>query len=284
MPARSPLGLARFFLDASWAAGEYAGKIAMEPLLRRLAPRAVVPQAVLTLPGFGGPEISLNPLNAFLSRQGFHAEGWGLGTNRGPQHDDSLPELVARLRPKLDRLAQRTGRKVALIGQSLGGIYAREIARAAPELIDRVITLGSPAYLRLDGTGQMNTILPHAMRWMTGRSPEHHLTAHDTEILHAPPPVPLVAIFSRVDGVVDATTTAIPRGQVGYDNGLPRENIEVFASHIGMAVNPMILIAVCDRLVADPAHWRPFDARRYMPYGTAFAAGLFFPNANRLGA
>ncbi len=119
---------------------------------------------------------------------------------------------------------------------------------------------------------------------MTGRSPEHHLTAHDTEILHAPPPVPLVAIFSRVDGVVDATTTAIPRGQVGYDNGLPRENIEVFASHIGMAVNPMILIAVCDRLVADPAHWRPFDARRYMPYGTAFAAGLFFPNANRLGA
>jgi pimeloyl-ACP methyl ester carboxylesterase len=279
MPARSSLGLARFFIDASWAAGEYASKIAMEPVLRRLAPRARGPRAVLTLPGFGGPEISLNPLNAFLNRQGFRAEGWGLGTNRGPQTEESLVDLVERLRPRLERMADSTGAKVALVGQSLGGIYARELARALPDLIDRVITLGSPAYLRPDALEHMNVILPHAMRWMTGKRPEQHLSEQEAAILHSPPPVPLVAIFSAVDGVVDATTTAIPRGDLTFDGGLPRENIEVFASHLGMAVNPIILIAVCDRLVADPAAWKPFDARRYMLPGTAFAARLFYPEA-----
>jgi len=234
---------------------------------------------VLTLPGFRGPEISLSPLNDFLNRQGFQAEGWGLGTNRGPQTEASLPDMVERLRPRIERMASRSGAKVALVGQSLGGIYARELARALPDLIDRVITLGSPAYLRADGLEHMNVILPHAMRWMTGRPPEQHLKEQDAEILHSPPPVPLVAIFSRVDGVVDATTTAIPRGDLTFEGGLPRENIEVFASHIGMAVNPIVLIAVCDRLVADPAAWKPFDARRYMLPGTALATRLFYPMA-----
>jgi pimeloyl-ACP methyl ester carboxylesterase len=277
MPARSTLGLARFFIDAGWAASEYASKVAMEPLLRRMAPRARKLQAVLTLPGFGGPEISLNPMNAFLNRQGFHAEGWGLGTNRGPQDEAAVPEMVERLRPRLERMADRTGGKVALVGQSLGGIYAREIARALPQLVDRVVTLGSPAYLRADGIEHMNVVLPYAMRWMTGKAPEHHLSAQEAAILHAPPPVPLVAIFSRVDGVVDATTTAIPRGDLAFEGGLPRENIEVFASHIGMAVNPIVLIAVCDRLIADAKAWKPFDYRRYMPPGAALAGRFFYP-------
>ncbi len=277
MAIREALDLARFFVDLGWATGEYASKVALDPVLRRLAPKPSMPKAVLTLPGFGGPEISLSPLNAFLARQGFMAEGWGLGTNRGPRDGDTIPEMVSRLKPKLLRLADKTGGKVALVGQSLGGIYAREIARAEPDLIDRVITLGSPAYLRADGLEHMNATLHLAMRWINGKKVEDHLSDTPPDTLHDAPPVPLVAIFSAYDGVVDETTTAIPVGELTFDGKLPRENIEIFGSHCGMAVNPIVLIAVCDRLLADPAKWTAFDARAYMPTGTGFAAKLFYP-------
>jgi len=277
MAIREALDLARFFVDLGWATGEYASKVALDPVLRRLAPKPATPKAVLTLPGFGGPEISLSPLNAFLSRQGFMAEGWGLGTNRGPRDGDTIPEMVARLRPKLERLADKTGGKVALVGQSLGGIYAREIARAEPGLIDRVITLGSPAYLRADGLEHMNATLHLAMRWINGKKVEDHLSDTPPDLLHDAPPVPLVAIFSAYDGVVDETTTAIPVGELTFDGKLPRENIEILGSHCGMAVNPIVLIAVCDRLLVGTDTWTAFNARDYMPTGTGFAAKLFYP-------
>jgi len=277
MAIREALHLARFFIDIGWATGEYASKVALDPVLRRLAPKPSSPKAVLTLPGFGGPEISLSPLNAFLARQGFLAEGWGLGTNRGPRGADALPQLVEALKPKLERMAEKSGGKVALVGQSLGGIYAREIARALPELTDRVITLGSPAYLRADGLEHMNATLHLAMRWINGKKVEDHLSDTPTEALHQAPPVPLVAIFSAFDGVVDETTTAIPSGELTFEGDLPRENIEIVGSHCGMAVNPIVLIAVCDRLLADPAKWSAFDARAYMPAGTRFAAKIFYP-------
>lgn len=277
MAIREAFHLARFFIDLGWATGEYASKIAFDPVLRRLAPRPTSPKAVLTLPGFGGPEISLSPLNAFLNRQGFMAEGWGLGTNRGPRDGDTIPEMVSRLRPKIERLAERSGGKVALVGQSLGGIYAREIARAAPDLIDRVITLGSPAYLKADALEHMNATLHLAMRWINGKRVEDHLSDTPPAEFHAAPPVPLVAVFSAFDGVVDETTTAIPTGELTFEGGLPRENIEILGSHCGMAVNPIVLIAVCDRLLADPEKWTAFDARTYMPTGTRFALKLFYP-------
>lgn len=277
MALHETLHLARFVMDLGWASGEYASKIALDPVLRRLAPKPAKPRAVLTLPGFGGPELSLAPLNAFLGRQGFLAEGWGLGTNRGPQGVNALTDLVERLTPKLERMADATGDKVALVGQSLGGIYAREIARAAPHLIDRVITLGSPAYLKADGLEHMNATLHVAMRYINGKRVEDHLADIPAEQFHAAPPVPLVAVFSAFDGVVDETTTAIPAGDLAFEGGLPRENIEVVASHCGMAVNPIILIAVCDRLLADPADWKPFNARAYLPRGAGFAAKFFYP-------
>ncbi len=284
MAVREALHLARLFIDFGWAGGEYASKLALDPVLRRLAPRPSTPKAVVTLPGFGGPEVSLNPLNAFLNRQGFLAEGWGLGTNRGPRGADAIPEMVGRLIPKIERLADRTGDKVALVGQSLGGIYAREIARRAPGLIDRVVTLGSPAYLKADGLEHMNATLRLAMRWINGKEVEDHLNDTRPEALHEAPPVPLVAIFSALDGVVDETTTAIPTADLTFEGRLPRENIEIVGSHCGMAVNPIVLIAICDRLLADPAHWRPFDARAYAPTGTGFAAKIFYPGLRRSSA
>lgn len=277
MAIRQAVHLARLFVDLGWATGEYASKLAFDPVLRRLAPRPAAPKAVLTLPGFGGPEISLSPLNTFLNRQGFLAEGWGLGTNRGPRHSDAIPEMIARLRPKIARLAERSGGKVSLIGQSLGGIYAREIARAAPDLIDRVITLGSPAYLKADGLEHMNATLHLAMRWINGKKVEDHLNDTPPENLHEAPPVPLTAIYSVFDGVVDETTTTIPSSDLTFEGRLPRENIEIVGSHCGMAVNPIVLIAICDRLLADPANWTAFDARDYLPMGAGFAAKLFYP-------
>lgn len=278
MPITSAVDLARFELDVAWAAGEWLATIAVEPMLRRVSPRSDGRHPVLTLPGFGGPELSLAPLNRFLTGQGFDAEGWGLGTNRGPRSDAYLEHLTAILGRKLYRMANQYGRKVSVVGQSLGGVYARVLGRAFPDVVDRVITLGSPAYLDPARPDSMNRAIGHVLHLYTGRAPHHHLAAHKAARLHeAPPGVPLVAIYSLYDGVVSPDATVIPKDEVDDLSAGPRENIEVLGSHCGMAVNAAVLLAVCDRLVAPAETWIPFDPHRYLPPRCSHLAAWLYP-------
>lgn len=275
---RTMFDLGRFFADVGWAAGEYMAKIASDPVLRRLAPKSAKPHAVLTLPGFSGPEVSLAPLNAFLNRQGFIAESWGLGTNRGPRQHAGIDRILSRLHPKLKRLSDQTEAKVSLVGQSLGGVYAREIAREWPELVSRVITLGSPAYMHPERLGDVNAAVSAVFAAVTGRRAKAHFEAHAVERLHAAPPgVPLVCIYSPLDGVVGRAAAAIPGHDLTFEAGAPRENIAILGSHCGMGVNPIVLVAICDRLAADADAWTPFDAAAYLPAGLKLAGQIFYP-------
>ena len=108
------------------------------PLLRRL-PRTRRPQSVMVIPGFLGDDRGNGPLIRFLRHLGYTASGWGQGRNLGTQSfsEDSL-------RAAMEPLINAGNGKVSLIGHSLGGIYAREIARSDPEWVDQVITVGSP--------------------------------------------------------------------------------------------------------------------------------------------
>jgi pimeloyl-ACP methyl ester carboxylesterase len=95
--------------------------------------------SVLIFPGLTASDTSTLTLREFLRAQGYEAHEWGLGVNLGPREGvlDACLDRVKKLR-------KQSGRKVSLIGWSLGGIYAREMAKLAPEAVRCVITLGTP--------------------------------------------------------------------------------------------------------------------------------------------
>ncbi|SDE91040.1 Alpha/beta hydrolase family protein [Blastococcus fimeti] len=205
------------------SAGAFAAGL---PLLQ-LAPRGE-PHPVLVLPGLGASDVSTRVLRIWLRRLGYPVVGWELGRNRGATQEirDALPRL-------LDRLAAEHGTAVSIVGQSLGGIFARSLARRAPRQVRQVISLGSPFGSRAS--------------------------------LAAPLLIPSTAVYSRWDGVVDWRAC---RQRVG-----PRsENVAVHASHLGMGHDPAVLWVVADRL-AQPRHdWQPFRPPSRFGLGVLFPA------------
>jgi pimeloyl-ACP methyl ester carboxylesterase len=145
---------------------------------------------------------------------------------------------------RLDTLSQEHGRSLSLIGWSLGGLYARELAKARPDVVRQVITMGTPFTGHPKATNAWRIY-----EWATG----HKIGAPDIhEPLRSPPPVPTTSIFSRSDGVV-AWQCSLERESPHTDN------IEVQASHLGMGLNPLTLYALADRLAQAEGEWRPFD-------------------------
>ena len=217
---------------------ELVSMVAAWPLLKRL-PRGDG-HAVLVFPGLGGNDLSTVPLRRFLRSQGYDAQAWGQGLNFGPRAG-----VLERCADDIRKLADRDGRPVSLIGWSLGGIYAREMAKLHPELTRCVITLGTPFTGHPKATNAWRFY-----EWVSG------LQAGDPRLMEQikqPPPVPTTSIFSRSDGIVAWRCSLNEPGPL-------TENIEVPASHVGMGMNPVALFAVADRLAQKPGQWRPFDA------------------------
>jgi hypothetical protein len=209
---------------------------------------------VLILPGFGVNDWYMLPLRVFLKSRGYAARGWGLGFNLG--HDD---ELTVRLGKRLRELHEQHGRKVSLVGWSLGGIYAREMARARPDRVRFVVTLGSPFMHTSKGIN-----LRGLYEFVSGRKIEDHLDPELVRDMQEPPPVPTTAIYSRSDGV--AACKCCTESEAPHS-----ENIEVSGSHCGLAHNPVVLWALADRLAQPEDNWRPFERaglRRFF-YGSA---------------
>jgi pimeloyl-ACP methyl ester carboxylesterase len=221
-------------LRAIW---ELSAFFAAYPLLR-LAPRGDG-HPVLVLPGLAASDLSTRPLRRFLKDQGFKPHGWKLGPNHGPR-----PGVEDRMRSRLDELFARHGRKVSLVGWSLGGVFARELARRTPEQVRCVITLGSP----FAGEPRASNAWKLYER-ASGRKVEDW---PDRLGMRRAPPVPATAIFSRSDGIV-AWQGCLER------EGPTAENIEVEGSHCGLGHNPAVLYAIADRLAQAEGAWRPFD-------------------------
>ena len=190
---------------------------------------------VVIFPGLASDRLATRPLAQFCDRIGYTAYDWGRGFNTGPRGD--VDTWIAELAEHVDTLVSAHGEAMSLIGWSLGGIYAREVAKLLGPRVRRVITIGTP----FDG-GPEHTHAGWVYRVVNGSKPQ--LQEALTQRLRVPPAVPTTSIFSRSDGVV-AWQACVQRG------GWPRaENVEVDGSHCGLGWNPDVLRVVADRLQA----------------------------------
>jgi pimeloyl-ACP methyl ester carboxylesterase len=221
----------------------------MSPALMR-APRGDG-HAVLTLPGFLASGLSMMPMRRYLDRLGYRSHDWSFGRNFG-----GVYSMRDRLRRRLADLHRASGRRVSLVGWSLGGIYARDLALHMPEAVRYVITIASPFAGDVTAT--------NATRLYELLSRERVMAAppDDIDALSGDLPVPTSALYTRGDGVVNwRTCLARPAPQA--------ENIEILlASHLGIGVNPAALWAIADRLSQAEGAFAPFD--RGGPFAFAY--------------
>lgn len=198
--------------------------------------------AVQVLPGFMATNTSTAPMRRLLKDLGYDAHGWDSGRNIKVDN-----ALIRRLEAQLARLNDASGRKVSLVGWSLGGVLARELAKLHPDRVRLVISLGSPIS---DDRGHTNAARLFEM--LNGKEPEP-MRGGGFRGLGEAPPVPTTSILTKTDGVVHW------RGSVQQPTPrAPTENIEVYASHIGLGVNPSVMIAIADRLAQAEGSWAPF--------------------------
>lgn len=201
---------------------------------------------VLVLPGFTASDGSTMPLRTFLKSRGYAVSGWTLGANLGQDIDPTAGGPSERLQHRLRNMHLQYGRKVSLIGWSLGGLYARELARLMPEDVRLVITLGSP-FIETTKASRLVALY----EFLNQRSAED-ISPILRERMHASPPVPTTSIYSRSDGVAAWQSCVEPVGELS-------ENIEIQGSHCGLGHHPLALWAIADRLAQEEGHWQPFQ-------------------------
>jgi pimeloyl-ACP methyl ester carboxylesterase len=194
---------------------------------------------VLVFPGFIASGTSTRPLRRFLKEQGYAAHCWKQGRNLGLQAD-----LEHRMQARVHEMRRRYGRKVSLVGWSLGGVFAREVARAVPDDVRLVITLGSPfGAPKANHSWRLYNLLADTR--IEDLDPAHF------ERMREPPPVPSTAIYTESDGIT-AWQSCLERP------GPLSESIAVTGSHCGLGVNPLAYTAIADRLAQPAGRWRPF--------------------------
>lgn len=204
---------------------------------------------VLLLPGFMGSEGSLIALEVFLRNRGYEVETWGLGRNVGfrPGHASALEQ-------KIRYMHHTSGRKVSLVGWSLGGVFALYGAHQASECVRNVITLGSP--ITVDATGSASPsllkalyrLIAHPMGTAAHSMQPRAKTLRDRKQL----PVPMSCLFSLSDGVVPPQEATLEGDPTRH------ENIRVWGSHTGLGFNPLVLQIVADRLAQPEGQWKPY--------------------------
>lgn len=192
-------------------------------------------------------DLSTAVLRRYLSYQGYRALPWGLGTNTG------APELVTRLLRHFYRAAQKEERPITLVGQSLGGVFARELARRFPHKVRQVITLGSP--FGATDSASTNRLVVRLFELVSGGTPDSLRARVNSSTSEPPPGVPCSSIYSKSDGVV--------HWEACLEKASPlTENIEIVGSHTGMAMHPVVYHVILDRLAQQPDGWKPFDRSR----------------------
>ena len=228
---------------------EFNSSLLLSPLLLQ-APRGDG-HPVLTLPGFLASDLSMAPMRRYLKELGYDTHAWNLGRNFGGVYGKRKA-----LRDLVTGIYEQTGRKVSIVGWSLGGVYARDLALQCPDMVRSVTTLGSPFANDIRATNATKLY-----ELLSGEGVDD--VPGLREAIAGDLPVPATSIYSRTDGIVNWRTSLVRPSATA-------ENIEVYlASHIGLGVNPAALWAVADRLAQAEGEFRHFD--RSGPFAIAYA-------------
>ncbi len=199
---------------------------------------------VMVLPGFMGGDSSTLFLRRFLTRLGYVVLPWLQGTNSG------RPEQLEAATLRFFRAHHSMDARISLVGQSLGGVYAREIARSFPQAVRCVITLGSP--FGANGGDAANPAVARLFEAVSGLSVEDMRAQSPKIDPRTPLGLPSTAVYSKSDGVVAWHSCLEQETSLS-------ENVEVIGSHSGMAMNADVLHVVADRLRQPSDNWQKFD-------------------------
>jgi pimeloyl-ACP methyl ester carboxylesterase len=206
---------------------ELARLVAASPFLALQAKGNGEP--VMVLPGLGASNRSTGLLRAYLSWLGYTVRGWEQGRNHGGVQA-LLPEVAAEVR----KFHLDCGGKVNIVGWSLGGVLAREIARDHPDLVGQVVTMGSPV---VGGPKYTSMGALYARRGIDLDEIEATIAARESNPIR----VPVTSIYSKRDGIV-GWQASIDKHTVGA------ENIEVSATHLGLGICPEVFKIVARKL------------------------------------
>jgi len=205
-------------------------------------------QPVIVFPVLGGGPSSTAPLRKLLDDAGFSTHDWGMGVDTGPR-DGNLNRWLRELEEKVIDVAESEGSSVSLLGWSLSGIYARELAKRTSPLVRQVITLGTPF-----NTSSGSSARCPLIKVLEGS--HGSLAVNLRHRLSQRPPVPSTSIYSKTDGLV-------PWQLCVEKETLDSENIEVEgATHRGLPAHPTVLEAITHRLAQPEGEWRPFRPAR----------------------
>ena len=219
--------------------------------------------SVMTLPGFMGADGSMSQLRKFLNQRGYNAIPWGLGRNAAEVRSQNIDDFLDHRSETEDVIADLvekefnvTGRKVTLIGWSLGGLYAVALAHRCPQWVRQAITLGTPygdprgtALYSVMGNLYNNEADDDALeRWVA-----HTYSGGELR-------VPVLALHSESDGIVGAG--------IAKCQGDPRyvTNIAVMASHVGFPFNPLVFAVIANHLVEPQHRWALCKSERIKPF------------------
>lgn len=204
---------------------------AVLPRLAKAAPVAARrPRPVMLLPGFGAHPVRMRRMLVALAAAGHSPHEWGLGFNLGP-----TPANFAFLLERVTRLARSAGEPLVLVGWSLGGLFARELAKLAPDCVAAVITMGTP----FSGDRRANNAW-RAYQFVTGHPVDAPPVSGDFSIK---PPVPTIALWSPRDGIVS------PRAACGWPGERDRA-VALRCNHLGFARDPLVIAEVLRQIDA----------------------------------
>ncbi len=204
---------------------------------------------VLVLPGLLGSDLATSHLRKFISKLGYSVYGWELGTNLG-----DIRKLHVLLE-KIEHLHDKHQAKVSIIGWSLGGVYARQLAKRRPDLVRQIITMGAP-FADIEQSNNAAWIY----RLINDRRPLSTVDREWIEEILAPAPIPTTALYSKKDGVVHWRACMEPSPDEWH------QNIEVVGSHFGLPYIPSIWVVIEDRLKLQQEEWKLFDQEGKQPH------------------
>ena len=212
-----------------------SGSLPRAPIRKRIP--------IVLLPGFLGSDLTMAPMRSMLRNAGYDALPWNLGANRGP-----VAGLIEAVVARVGEVAEASGGRVALVGHSLGGLYCREVARITPQLVEMVVTLGSPIRaLELRKRGNDLDIVS-LIEYVSGRTVADLQRERLFCDMASPLPIRCVSIYSKRDRVAPwQMCLQIP--------SCLAENVEIDSTHRGMVVSRGVvqIISNCLSAVTDVA-------------------------------